>query len=250
MKKGLLCILLMLSFLLCGCMTNVNYQTKYITNCATTELRKAPSNASTVRAELTYGEAVSYEKDEKNGYSKVAYNGLTGYVLSSMLSSEKPTEKSETSVTVQQATPQPAPKTTTVPQPNNDYGYLISTESSSQIENYITNHIRPAYNSINSYIDSCSKTYTSEGTEWYNAGLVKKEITQGTYGFNMTRQYYYNTYSGQVMFAFFFRGDTEYRFYFSNDKLIRYIDAGNNIINNPTDSSILAMADRVINEAY
>ena len=43
--------------------------------------------------------------------------------------------------------------------------------------------------------------------------------------------------------------DTQ-QFYIKDNKLVRYIDEAGNIVNNPTATEILKMADHAINEAY
>ena len=88
MKKTISMILLLVMamlFCLTGCQKTVAYTTKYITNCEMAEFRQEASNAATILQYLDYGEAVSFEEDVANGYAKVVYQGVTGYVLSSML---------------------------------------------------------------------------------------------------------------------------------------------------------------------
>ncbi len=242
MKKYLLYVMTVLVICLCGCSGKIVYKTKYIDNCISTEFRQEPSNAATVLNDLKYGEIVSFEKDVKNGYSKVVYEGVTGYVLSAMLSEQKPVENS-----------------TSIPEDNgvethnyiNKYDYLNSNLGTEYIENYISTHIRPLYNHINENINLYSKKYSGNTTSWYDNGILcKKELPQGSENYNMSRQYYYDTDNGEILFAFIFNGMQEHRLYFKDDKVIRYIDATGNIINNPASTEILEMAAYAMNEAY
>lgn len=66
-----------------------------------------PSNNSDILAILPKGEVLSYEKNVQNGYSKVVYNGTTGYVLSTYLSTEKPAEQAPTQQPQKTADPTP-----------------------------------------------------------------------------------------------------------------------------------------------
>lgn len=242
MKRFLLYATTVLVICLCGCAKEIVYKTKYIDNCISTEFRQEPSNAATVLDDLKYGEIVSYEKDEKNGYSKVVYEGVTGYVLSAMLSEQKPVENS-TSI----------PEDNSVETDNykNKYEYLISNLGAEYIEKHISTYIRPLYNQINENINLYSKKSSGSTTSWYDNGrLCKKELPQGAENYNMSRQYYYDADNSEMVFAFVFKGTQEHRLYFKDGKLIRYIDATGNIINNPTTTESLKMADYAINEAY
>ena len=242
MKRFLLYAVTVLVICLCGCAKETVYTTKYVDNCVSTEFRQGPSNASTVLRDLKFGEIVSYEKDEKNGYSKVVYNGVTGYVLSAMLSEKKPAEN---------ITSIPEDNTVITNTSKNKYDYLISNFGAEYIEKHISTYIRPLYYKINDNMNLYSKNSSGSAISWYDNGrLCKKEFPQGAENYNMSRQYYYDADSGEMVFAFVFNGTQEYRLYFKNGKLIRYIDANGNIINNPTTTESLLMAAHVINEAY
>ncbi len=244
MRKLLFYSVLCLIVFLGGCGQSdeaVTYVTKYITNTQTTDMRENPSNSSSMICSLNYGEAVSFVKDVENGYSEVIYDGAKGYILSVYLTAEKP--EMNTSAPIPPAPPQkPAADS------NPD---LVSSRSESEIEDYISSFVRPLYNDINGSLDNYSVTTSGAATLWYDSqGLVKKEIPEGKDGYNMSRQYYYDTESGQIVFAFVFKGTQEHRLYFKSNQLIRYIDASGNIYNNPTDSEALSMAAHAVSEAY
>lgn len=243
MKKTVVCIALGLILCLCGCGKEVHYVTKYITNGSSVEFRQTPSNASTILYELSYGDSVSFESDVENGYSKVIHDGVTGYVLSTCLSAEMPeTEHIE----IPDPTPVPQQK-----EPADPYAYLRSNQNEDDIEAYITNFVRPLYNEINDNADMYTTKASGAATLWLDSnGCVKKELHQGEDNYNMSRQYYYDTNSGDMVFAFVFQGTQEHRLYFQDDKLVRYIDETGVIINNPTSEKALKMADHAIGEAY
>lgn len=242
MKKFLIYITIVIGICLCGCMREVEYKTKYIDNCVSTQFRQEPSNAGTVLRSLKYGEIVSYEKDDKNGYAKVVCNGVTGYVLSTMLSEQKPADK---------MIMMPEYSTAESSNHKNEYDYLIADFNLEYIEKYISNYVRPLYNKINNEIKLYSRENSGSATSWYDNGvLCKKELPQGAENYNMSRQYYYDANTGEMVFAFIFRGTQEHRLYFKDHKLVRYIDAASNVINNPITTESLKMADHAINEAY
>ena len=242
MKKILICLMTVAIIFLCGCVQKIEYETKYIDNCTSTELRKAPYNEATVIENLHYGEDVSFEKDVENGYAKVAHEGVSGYVLSAKLSGEKPGRKIVT------IPPNDKEETKTS---KNDYARLISDFSGNHIEEYISGYVRPLYNSINSNLSKYSKKNYSGATYWYDGGtLCKKELVQGSNGYNMSRQYYYDADTGEMVFAFVFKNTQEHRLYFEDGKLVRYIGDDGKIIDNPTSEKCLEMASYVLYEAY
>ena len=65
----------------------------------------------------------------------------------------------------------------------------------------------------------------------------------------MSRQYYYDD-DGKLMFAFIFKGTTEHRLYFENDKIVRYIGDSGNLVNNPKSEEALNFAEHAMSEAY
>ena len=170
MKRFLLYAVTVLVICLCGCAKETVYTTKYVDNCVSTEFRQGPSNASTVLRDLKFGEIVSYEKDEKNGYSKVVYNGVTGYVLSAMLSEKKPAEN---------ITSIPEDNTVITNTSKNKYDYLISNFGAEYIEKHISTYIRPLYYKINDNMNLYSKNSSGSAISWYDNGrLCKKEFPQ------------------------------------------------------------------------
>ncbi len=90
--KRLVTAMVITAICMCGCTKEIQYTTRYITNCENTELREIPSNTGKVLDNPAYGEAVSHVENVENGYAKVAYNGMEGFVLASHLTGEKPEE--------------------------------------------------------------------------------------------------------------------------------------------------------------
>lgn len=238
MKKFLCMAMIGIMLCLSACTDGVDYVTKYIANCEKTEFRQDAANGSTVLYELSAGEVVSFEKNAENGYAKVVHEGVTGYVLSACLSDEKPESSAEVVVNEQE-------------KETNQYDYLISDKSESYIEEYISGFVRPLYNEINAGLNSYEKRTSGNATLWHDErGCAKKELVEGADNYNMSRQYYYDTYTGKMVFAFVFKGSEEYRLYFEKDKLVRYIDEAGNIIDNPASEKALKMAEHAMEEAY
>ena len=238
MKKFLCMAMTCVLFLLSACTGEVDYVTKYIANCEKTEFRQDAANGSTVLYELSAGEVVSFEKNAENGYAKVVHEGVTGYVLSACLEDKKP----ESDV---------KPVENTQEETTNKYDYLISDMSEKDIEEYISEFVRPLYNEINAALKDYEKSTAGSATLWHDErGCAKKELMEGADSYNMSRQYYYNTYTGKMVFAFVFKGSEEYRLYFEKDKLVRYIDEAGNIVNNPASEKALKMAEHAMKEAY
>ena len=238
MKKFLCMAMIGLLTFLSACTGEVNYVTKYIANCEKTEFRQDAANGSTVLYELNAGDVVSFEKDVENGYAKVVHEGVTGYVLSACLGDTKPVSDVK-------------PEENAQGQTNDEYNYLISDKSEKDIEEYVSEFVRPLYNEINAALKDYKKSTAGSATLWSDErGYAKKELIEGADGYNMSRQYYYNTYTGKMVFAFVFKGSEEYRLYFEKDKLVRYIDEAGNIVDNPASEKALKMAEHALNEAY
>lgn len=128
---------------------------------------------------------------------------------------------------------------------------IISNRSTSEIENYISSYVRPLYNEVQSNLSNYSSSSSGGVTYWSDEkGCIKKQFTAGTNNYNMSREYYYDTDSGRIAFAFVYSGTTEYRLYFRTNQLIRYIGPDGVAVNNPTSSDVLSMASRILNEAY
>lgn len=238
MRKFLCIVMLGLVMCLCGCTNEVEYTTKFIANCEKTEFRQDAANSSTVLYELSAGEVVSFEKYVDNGYAKVVHEGVTGYVLSACLEDKMPEGGARALENTQEET-------------TNKYDYLISDKSEKDIEEYISEFVRPLYNEINAALSDYEKSTAGSATLWHDErGCAKKELVEGADSYNMSRQYYYNTYTGKMVFAFVFKGSEEYRLYFEKDKLVRYIDEAGNIVNNPASEKALKMAEHALIEAY
>lgn len=257
MKKFILCFLVVCILFTCGCMeenqrtasSEINYTTKYISNCEWADFYKEPAAGSEVICKIKCGDAVSFEKNVENGYSKIAHGGTTGYVLAVYLDTQKPAGETKAKKESKQS-----PDTVAVPKEDfaqTGYGDLISHANEGDIEKYISGYVRPTYNSINKNIESFKKEAVGEYTKWYNnAGIcVKKEVPMSLGG-GVSRQYYFNEETGKLIFAFVFKGTHEYRLYFKDDKLIRTIDDMDNLVNNPTFTEDLELAWASVNEAY
>ena len=126
--------------------------------------------------------------------------------------------------------------------------YRMSDE---ETEEYIDVFIRPLYNSINESAVYYDKTESSGITVWKSGGTVmKKEIQGGTDGNDMSRQYYFDPESGELMFAFMFKGTEEHRLYFKSGELIRYINAEGNQANYPGMEQTSGLAELALSECY
>ena len=134
---------------------------------------------------------------------------------------------------------------------SNNYSSIISNRSDSEIENYISSYVRPLYNEVNNNLNSYSKS-TSGGISYWrdDKGYIKKTFSSGVNGYNLSREYYYDTDSGRITFAFLYSGSTEYRLYFRTNQLVRYIGPNGMVVNNPTANDALRMASYVLSEAY
>lgn len=72
----------------------------------------------------------------------------------------------------------------------------------------------------------------------------------GVNNYDFTREYYYDTDSGRIAFAFVYSGGTEYRLYFRTNQLVRFIPPNGQVINNPDSGEALEMGKYVLSEAY
>ena len=119
------------------------------------------------------------------------------------------------------------------------------------IENYIVSFVRPLYIEINNNLSQYSVS-TSDGiTYWHDGnGCIKQSLQAGTNNYSMAREYYYNTDSGQIVFALVWQDNIEHRLYFRANQLIRYIGPDGNIINNPESEQALNMERHILSEAY
>ena len=75
--------------------TNV-VATYYVVNCRESiTLRSTPSTSASEITQIPLGQAVGFIETAENGFSKINYDGLVGYGLSSYLSSDKPAAKQQ-----------------------------------------------------------------------------------------------------------------------------------------------------------
>ena len=115
---------------------------------------------------------------------------------------------------------------------NVEQAYKMSDE---ETEEYIDVFIRPLYNSINESAEHYEKIESDGVTIWKSGGtIMKKAIPIGIGGNDLSREYYYDPESGELMFAFMYSGSSdEHRLYFKSGELIRYIDSSGKQINYP-----------------
>lgn len=87
-----------------------SYVTMYVVNCDKgIPMYRDPNTASGKICEILYGEAVSFMETAENGFSRIAYSGMTGYVFAANLSEDKPAPR-ETQETRETNRPtEPAP---------------------------------------------------------------------------------------------------------------------------------------------
>ncbi len=242
MKKILLCVAMIMSIMLNGCIAvkkDVSYKTKYVTNTESLEMREKPTNEASIICDLDRGEALSVVKDAENGYCEVVYNGVTGYVLAAYLTEEKE-EPTPTQADTQKEGSAQKPQ----PQPTNNID--------EDVENYVKNIVQPIYYGTQENLASYAKSKEGEATLWYDGkGYVKKEFPEGAGGYNMSRQYYYDTESGALVFAFIFKGtNEEHRLYIKNNEVVRYINPSKAVFDNPSYNLVSEFMSRALTEAY
>ena len=241
---------IVLAFGLTGCMTNsATYTTKYVTNIDMLDIREAPDNSASILVTVPKGTPISFEKDAKNGYSKVVYDGMNGYALSAYLTLEAPSD----TVALNEGVTLPAPPVQKAEVQNKDVNNnpIISNRSTQEIENYITNYVRPLYSEVNNNLKAYSETSMGGVTEWRDSkGCIRKSFSKGVNGVELQRDYYYDTDSGRIAFAFLYSGDAEYRLYFRTNQLVRYIGTDGETVNNPRDEYALRWGEYVLSEAY
>jgi len=122
---------------------------------------------------------------------------------------------------------------------NNDYQYENDTSLNQDID--VLNDetldinvqeevaiIRKQYNKTEKNIDSYLLKEQSGIKKYYDDfNLIKLVIKSGTNNWKYERQYYFN--SGKLYFAFIYIGKEEYRYYFKDNCIIRYIDNNDNV---------------------
>jgi len=131
---------------------------------------------------------------------------------------------------------------------NVEQAYKMSDE---EVEEYIDVFIRPLYNSINESVEHYEKSESYGITTWKSGGFViKEEIPQGIGGNDLSREYYYDPESGELMFAFMYSDSSdEHRLYFKSGELIRYIDPSGKVTNYPDVSQTNGLEERAIVES-
>lgn len=118
------------------------------------------------------------------------------------------------------------------------------------VEEYVSNVVRPVYNGIESNPDL--EMVTKGETNWYSMGdvAVKLQYPAGAKGTAYERDYYYHPENGELIFAFWFLGQEEYRFYFYKNSLVRYIGPDGVTVDNPVEGLGLQYASLALAEAY
>ncbi len=228
---------------------DIAYVTMYVANTGKLELHREPDKNSEVITDLDAGTAVSYIKDSRNGFSEVAYNGDVGYVMATYLSRALPdgseAKQPETSATV----------------PMDDSGYyiptnpvpsdIVSNETDAGIDGYIAAVIRPAYYDVENNIADYSEKQTENGSEWYKSDILyKRMINAGKGNSNLTRCYYYADNGGvrQLSFALMYDENYEYRLYFKDNKLIRWVTPEGGTYNKPESDTAKLLASMAVGE--
>ena len=230
----------------------VEYVTKYVTNTDKLDIREQPSNDASIICSIYKNAPVSFVEDSQNGYSKVVYNGVTGYALASYLTKQEPEPADEAAAAMNTVQSNDSVHTKPAPPVNNgSTSSIISNRSDSEIEDYITSYVRPLYNEVNSNLNSYSASVSNGVKYWHDGkGYIKKEFPSSVNNYGYTREYYYDTDSGRIAFAFVYSGTTEYRLYFRTNQLVRFIAPNGDVMNNPKSNEALAMGEYVISEAY
>lgn len=72
-------------------------------------------------------------------------------------------------------------------------------------------------------------------------------LSNGTDGWNYSRQYYFH--DGDLYFAFVFNGTEEHRLYFKDGVLIRYIDENKNVYEYGNTDAFADLEEQVKDEA-
>lgn len=188
-----------------------------------------------------------YSKD-MTGYQEKQVDEMNATVKSAQTKISEAENKAPDVVYVPQNPPAPPNSGTGS---RNSYSSIISNRSTSEIENYITSYVRPLYNKVQANLNSYSSSSSNGIIYWRDGkGYIKKQFNSGVNGYNMSREYFYDTDSGRIAFAFVYSGIKEYRLYFRTNQLVRYIGPDGVTINNPTSSEALSMASQVLSEAY
>lgn len=261
MKKCIIALLIVLILGMSGCSLQssetpatdvpVSYITKYVTNTEKLDMREQPTNMASIICSIDKNAPVSFVEDSENGYSKIVYNGVTGYAFSSYLTEEEPINEAATTENVSPSNNVVQSNPVEQSSENNRSASIISNRSSDEIENYIVSYVRPLYNEVNSHLNNYSTSTSNGVTYWHDGkGYIKKQFLPTVNNYGLTREYYYDTDSGRIAFAFIYSGNTEYRLYFRTNQLVRFISPNGNIVNNPDSGEALSMGEYVLSEAY
>ena len=125
--------------------------------------------------------------------------------------------------------------------------------SDDEIEDYVVNVVRPIFYGINNNPDNYEAELIGDFEVWYDSEgrMVKKMCPQRVGGPTLGREYYYDAETGKLVFAFLYHDLPEYRLYFYNDTLVRFIsNANSEVVNNPTSEEALTKAEYALSEAY
>lgn len=123
------------------------------------------------------------------------------------------------------------------------------------VENEVL-RIRGIFNDIQSNLDSYTSSSISSGKSYISEDGKYQKITvkKGKNGIDYARDYYYE--DGKLIFAFYYKGKWEQRFYFHNEIMFRWINEDKTIYDQKTDdtnwktweTSVLKEGRAVINE--
>ena len=119
------------------------------------------------------------------------------------------------------------------------------------VEEYIANKIRPIYYDAIANDNLISEEVAEGVTLYYDDKAVSWiQCSPGVSGDIYERRYFFDLGDGKLVFAFIFLNDEEYRMYFHDNSLIRYIDNNGASVDNPKEPDVLHEADKAIEEAY
>lgn len=233
----------------------IEYVTKYVTNIEKLDVREQPSNGASIICSIDKNSPVSFVEDSHNGYSKVVYNGVTGYALSSYLTKQEPVpeyaNENTTSVNDVQGNDYVQKRSAQTSENNNRTYSIISNRSESEIEDYIVSYVRPLYNEVNSNLNNYTASVSNGVKYWHDGkGYIKKVLSPSVNNYAFAREYYYDTDSGRIAFAFVYNDAAEYRLYFRTNQLVRFIYPDGSVVNNPKNDEALRMGEYVLSEAY
>ena len=157
-------------------------------------------------------------------------------------------------IPVQTVSPTPDWKTETAPASGEFHHipeeHILGNVHLTNVEEYVVNTVRPIYYGIT---ENPHLTPVIEGEKtWYYEGdsIVRLQYNAGANGVPYERNYYYNSQNEEMVFAFVFLGQEEYRLYFYKNSLVRYIGPDGAVVDNPVESAFLEQAEQAVFEAY